>query len=91
MAELLQHALSLAPVPGLSAAFALFRFIYGSVEQIQASRHQLKALTTCAAQLLSTLNIQYQSGRLVDSQTRGPLDELNKYAFVLDSMEILTH
>jgi hypothetical protein len=59
----------LAPVPYLGTAFSVFRFIYSSVEQAQASKHQLQALSQTIAQLLSTLNKEYRAGRLVQAKT----------------------
>ena len=44
--DIVQQRLSLAPVPYLELAFSVFRFIWSSVEQAQASKQQLRALAS---------------------------------------------
>lgn len=76
MDKVIQHCLSLAPVPYLSAAFSLLRFIWSTLQQVQASKQQLLALAQSTALLLETLNDEYKLGRLSAVQTSGPLENL---------------
>jgi hypothetical protein len=74
--DMIQQCLSLAPVPYLAPAFSVFRFIYSAVEQAQASKQQLQALSQTIAQLLSTLNKEYRAGRLLQTKTSTPVADL---------------
>jgi len=67
----------LAPVPYLAHAVSLLRFIWSSVEQAQASKRQLQALSASIAQLLCTLDNEYRTRRLLQAQTSTPLTDLN--------------
>lgn len=74
--DIIHHCLSLVPVPYLVPAFSALRFIWLSVEQAQASKQQLKALAETIANLLQTINGEYEAGRLVESKTSKALVEL---------------
>jgi hypothetical protein len=74
--DIIQQCLSLAPVPYLAPAFSVFRFICSTVEQAQASKQQLQALSQTIAQLLSTLNTEYRAGRLLQTKTSTPVADL---------------
>ncbi|KIM87192.1 hypothetical protein PILCRDRAFT_303643 [Piloderma croceum F 1598] len=74
--DIIQQCLSLAPVPYLVPAFSVFRFICSTVEQAQASKQQLQALSQTIAQLLSTLNKEYRAGRLLQTKTSTPVADL---------------
>ena len=76
--DIIQHALALTPVPGLSAAFSIFRYIWTSVQGVQASQQQLHCLASLIAQLLQTLDSQYRSGRLSDAGTFAQLKDLSQ-------------
>jgi hypothetical protein len=94
--DIIHQCLSLAPVPYLDFAFSVFRFIYTSVEQAQASKQQLHALTQTIAQLLSTLNKEYCAGRLVQADTSTPVAELGRFVrltapHILDSYRCPLH
>jgi hypothetical protein len=78
MDDIIQHCLSLAPVPGLGSAFALLRFIWTSVDGVQSCKEQLVALTQSTAHLLATLQTEYQGGRLLEAHTSVPLSKLSK-------------
>jgi hypothetical protein len=54
--EVIQEALNLVPVPGLSAAFSVFAFIVKTIEQVQSSKQQLHVLACAIADLLQALN-----------------------------------
>jgi len=77
--DIVQQRLSLAPVPYLELAFSVFRFIWSSVEQAQASKQQLRALAQAIAQLLSTLNREYRAGRLVQAKSSTPIADLGRF------------
>ena len=77
--DIIHHCLSLAPLPYLAPAFATLRFIWSSVEQAQASKRQLEALTQSIAQLLQTLDAQYRAGRMLQATTSKPLDDLCRF------------
>ncbi|KAJ6618043.1 hypothetical protein B0H10DRAFT_1276144 [Mycena sp. CBHHK59/15] len=68
--------LGITPVPGLSAAFTLLKFIISAVEELQACRKQLGVLAQTLGQLLATLQTEFQSGRLIVSSCVRPLTEL---------------
>ena len=77
--DIIHHCLSLAPLPYLSPAFSALRFIWSSVQQAQASKRQLEALTQSIAQLLQTLDAQYRAGRILQATTSKPLDDLCRF------------
>lgn len=88
MLDLVQHCLSVVPCPGLSASLAIFRLIWSSIQQVQASRTQLVVLANCISQLLSTLDTEYREERLVEGNTSAALDGLTKY--VLFQLKVLS-
>jgi hypothetical protein len=65
--DLIQHCLALTPVPYLATAFSLFRFIWNSVESVQASKEQLRVLSTCIAELLVVANKQCCEDKLYEA------------------------
>jgi hypothetical protein len=74
--DIIHHCLELTPVPFLAAAFSIFRYIWTSVQQVQASKQQLQCLASLIAELLQTLNNQYRTGRLTDGGTSAQLEDL---------------
>src|SRR5882762_8792548 len=84
--DIIYQCLSVVPVPYLAPAFAAFRFIWSSVEQAQASKQQLKALTQSVAQLLQTLHDQYRTGRLLETKTSKPLADLCGFVVLMSSV-----
>ncbi|KAJ7743888.1 hypothetical protein B0H14DRAFT_2987110 [Mycena olivaceomarginata] len=68
--------LGLTPVPGLSSAFTLFKFIVSCVEKLEANQLQLGALANAIGQLLATLHTEFQSSRLIASSCVQPLSDL---------------
>ena len=74
--DIVHSCLSLAPVPYLVTAFDALSFIWTSVQQAQASKRQLEALSQSIAQLLHSLDGEYRSGRLLDVKTAAPLTDL---------------
>ena len=77
--DIIHQCLSLAPVPYLLPAFSVLRFIWSSIQQVQASKWQLEALAQSIAQLLETLNEEYRAGRLLQAKTSTPLKNLRRY------------
>jgi len=77
--DIIHQCLSLAPVPYLAHAFSFLRFICSSVEQAQASKQQLQALSQMIAQLLWTLNKEYRSGQLLHAKTANAIDDLERF------------
>jgi hypothetical protein len=77
--DIVQQCLALAPVPYLSTAFSILRFIWSSVQQAQASKEQLRVLATCIAQLLRALDTQYRTNKIVPSTTATALNDLSVY------------
>lgn len=77
--DIIQQCLFAAPVPYLAQAFSVFRFIWLSVEQAQASKWQLEALAQSIAQLLHTLNREYLARRLLQVRTSAPLTDLYRF------------
>jgi hypothetical protein len=74
--DLIHDCLSLVPVPYLSVAFKIFKSIYSSVQQIQANKAQLRALSQCVALMLQCLNTQYESRQLSMDGTTASLEQL---------------
>ena len=89
--NVIQHCLSLAPLPYLSPAFSALRFIYSSIQQAQASKRQLQALSESIAQLLCTLDNEYRARRLRQAQTSTPLTDLNTFVVFTLCRTLLTH
>ncbi|KAK7064891.1 kinase-like protein [Favolaschia claudopus] len=66
----------MVPVPGLAPALTLLKFIIASVEQTRASQKQLAGLTITLAQLLATINTEFQSSKLIEASCIQPLEDL---------------
>jgi len=64
MMDIVQHCLSLVPVPYLVPAFSALRFIWSSIQNIKINRRQVEALAKSIAQLLQMLQREYLAGRL---------------------------
>lgn len=77
--DIIQSCLALAPVPYLSTAFSIFKVIWVSVEQVQASNKQLQALSYSIAQLLEALDRGYRQDKLQHTGTSTQLEDLHKY------------
>ncbi|KAJ7496391.1 hypothetical protein FB451DRAFT_1549555 [Mycena latifolia] len=72
----LQIVLGVTPVPGLSEAYTLFKFIVSSVQGVRESKKQLEVLAAAVGQLLATLDVEFRSSRLIVANCRGQLAEL---------------
>jgi hypothetical protein len=70
--------LGIAPVPGLSAAFTVFKFIVSCVNDVQASKKQLRGLAIAVGQLLAALQREFESSRLVATACARPLNDLKR-------------
>ncbi|KAJ7622505.1 kinase-like domain-containing protein [Roridomyces roridus] len=66
----------ITPVPGLHAAFTVFKFIYSSTQAARASQKQLVVLANALAQLLLTLQGEFESQRLTLKSCKQPLRDL---------------
>ena len=77
--DFIHQCLSLVPVPYLAPAFSMLKYIWLSVEQAQASKGQLETLAQTIAQLLLTLNGEYQARRLLKIKTSTSLADLARY------------
>jgi hypothetical protein len=75
--DVVQQCLNLVPLPYLSTVFSVLRFIWTSVQEVQASKEQLRVLATCIAQLLRTLDVQYRANKIVLSTTATALSDLS--------------
>ncbi|KAF9484937.1 kinase-like protein [Pholiota conissans] len=82
-AEIVQQCLNLAPVPCLSAAFALLKLIWDEVQLVWSYKYQLKELARSIAFLLSTLNDQFQRRTRLESST---LDSLCDLQYLLNDI-----
>jgi hypothetical protein len=76
--DIIELCLTLAPVPGLAAAFSILKYTASSVIQVHASKQQLLALTTTTAQLMITLNAEFAAGRLSPEKSAEPLYNLHR-------------
>ncbi|KAJ7607962.1 hypothetical protein FB45DRAFT_392371 [Roridomyces roridus] len=73
------HTLAgVAPVPGLAAAFTVFHFICSCVRTIRVRQKQLAVLSNVIAQLLSTLQQEFEANRLVPISCVQPLHNLHQ-------------
>jgi len=76
--DIVQHCLSLVPVPCLSTTFALFNIIWTSVQRVQLSKRQLQVLASSISELLNTLDTHYRAGRILQADTTRPLNDLDQ-------------
>ncbi|KAK6974293.1 kinase-like protein [Favolaschia claudopus] len=77
--------LGITPVPGLSAAFTLLKFIVSNIEGVSRSKRRLAILAQAASHLLQTLNTELRAGRLAQSTCAQPLDELHSLLIDIES------
>jgi hypothetical protein len=77
--DVIESCLALVPVPYISTAFSIFRVIWMSVQQVQASNEQLRSLSYTIAQLLQVLDGEYRQKRLVQARTSAQLAELDRF------------
>jgi len=77
--DVIQHCLSLTPVPYLSAAFAGFRFLWKNIEQVKDSRAQLQVLALCISQLLCTLDTECRAHRQIAANVVKPVQDLSRF------------
>lgn len=75
---IIQQCISQTSVPHLSDAFLSFKFIVGSIDEIQSSKQQLNVLECAIATLLRTLDTAYCDGKLSRAVTAGPLADLQQ-------------
>lgn len=80
--DIINHCLSLVPVPGLSAVFSILRIMVSTVQEAQVSRQQLIALAASTAQLMKTLNAEYTSGRLSTNGSVEALKNLERWVLL---------
>ncbi|KAJ6471926.1 kinase-like domain-containing protein [Mycena sanguinolenta] len=68
-------ALRINPVPGLSFAFTLYSLIASTINDVQASRMQLRELAGAIGQLLTTLDTEFRAAkRSPDTSARALAD-----------------
>jgi hypothetical protein len=67
-----------SPFPSLTPAFNMASYISSMTQQAQASQGQIQAFSVFIETLLTTLNDEYHSGRLVESRTSVALDNLHE-------------
>jgi hypothetical protein len=75
----LEALLGVNPVPGLSAAFTLLRFIMSSVQTLQTSKKQLEGLAKAAGRLLATLDSEFKGSRLIVANCKEQLGDLQMW------------
>jgi len=75
--DIVQHCLSLVPVPYLSTTFALFKIICSSIQQVQISKRQLQVLASSLGELLNTLDASYRADRILQADTSQALSNLD--------------
>jgi hypothetical protein len=84
--DIIQSCLVLAPVPYLAPAFSIFKVIWESIDQIQASNEQLRTLSCSIAQLLSAINGEYRRGALKSEGTSEQLEKLREFVSLLSTV-----
>ena len=75
--DIIQHCLSLAPVPYLSPAFAVFKILCKSIQGVKGSREQLRVLASCISQLLYALDTEFRAHGQVASSAAKSLQDLS--------------
>jgi hypothetical protein len=84
--DIVQRCLDLVPSPDLSPAFALFKSIYSTIDQVQATQ-QLRVLAECISQLLIALNTKYEPGKRPLTLTIvAALNDLSEYVIAFDDL-----
>ncbi len=58
------------PVPGLHFAFTTLTWIVNTTKQVQDNKEQIATLTLGLAQLMKTVNEQYEKGKLIERDTK---------------------
>jgi hypothetical protein len=77
--DIIRQCSSLTPFPYLAPAFTVFKFIWSSAQQAQASKQQLEVLTQSIAQLLKTLDGEYRGQRQLPARTSVLFDDLCRF------------
>lgn len=79
--DIIKVCLATVAWPSLDPAFLVFRFVYGSYTRVLACtcKQQLRVLAQTLAYILTTLNGEYQSGKLFEADTIDALNDLNSY------------
>jgi hypothetical protein len=80
MSEIVDFCLSLQPIPGLSAVFKIFSYIWTSSQNVQSSKERLKTLAICVAELLVALHRALESGQVKLGNLRERIDSLERWA-----------
>jgi hypothetical protein len=84
--DIVQQCLDLVPSPDLSPTFALFKSIYSTIDQVQAT-YQLRVLAECISQLLIALNTEYEPGqRPLTPTIAAALNDLSEYVIAFDDL-----
>ncbi|KAJ6451383.1 hypothetical protein C8R47DRAFT_1204533 [Mycena vitilis] len=73
-----QLALSAAPIPGLSPALAVLKFIIQGIHAVKASKKQLEALAEAVAKLWIALNTGFKESVLIVADCEEQLEDLQK-------------
>jgi hypothetical protein len=74
--DIIDHCLSLVPVPYLKTAFSIFRIIHSTVQHMTICKRQSQALTYSIAELLNTLDKHYRAGKFGTADTSLALQDL---------------
>jgi hypothetical protein len=78
----------LPPRSCLAPAVSSYELIVSAIQKAQTSGQQMSVLAECAFKLLQTLKAEYQAGRLVESETSAPLEDLNRYVVAVNSAKV---
>ena len=77
--DIIQHGLSLVPIPCLSHAFSAFRFLWTSIQQVRTTRMQLLVLASCISQFLCALDTECRANKQTMAIVAKSLQELCRY------------
>ena len=75
--DIVEHCLSLVPVPYLATTFRLFKIICSSIQQVQISKRQLQVLASSLGEHLNTLDSHYCAVRILQADTSQALSNLD--------------
>ncbi|KAJ6485462.1 kinase-like domain-containing protein [Mycena vitilis] len=75
---LVELAISVIPVPGLTYAWTVFKLILDGISAVQASKDQLQVLAEAVAKLLTALNSGFERSKLIVADCGVQLRDLKK-------------
>jgi hypothetical protein len=76
--DIIHTCLTMVPVPCVSTVFTIFRIIWTTIERRQVCKRQLQVLASSMAELLTTLDAQYRTRRMLEANMSHALSSLDQ-------------